>query len=391
MKRAPLYVLAVLSIGFVIGLVLAGRLIPVSSTEAAQAGAPAPVPRANISLPGGATTLPDLSAVAEAALSVSANVLSTSIERRRVVTPFSLLLGQDDVQEIENQSAGSGVVVSADGLILTNAHVIGDNATDIRVALSDGKERRARLVGIDELTDLAVLKVDATGLQTLPWGDSNKLRVAEWVLAIGNPFQLSGTVTLGIVSNTKRSQTGSFTDYVQTDAAVNPGNSGGALVNARGELVGINSAIFSLQDPSHAAYQGISFAIPSNTARQIMQELVDHGAVPWGSIGTLEWMDAQTALQQYGFRGQGLLVTRMSRNGAAYRAGIRPGDWILSYNGQRLTDSSQLSQLIARSKIGERVPIEIVRVNDRGQAERGTVTVTVESRAEQQVPSRRAR
>ena len=385
MKRASLFALAVLSVGFAAGLVLAGRLIPVTSTEAAQAGAPAPMPRAAVSLPA-VGTLPDLSAVADAALKVSANILSTNVERQRVISPFSLWFGDDEFQTIQSQSAGSGVVVSADGLILTNAHVIGSTAANIRATLQDGKERAAKLVGIDELTDLAVIKVDATGLQTLPWGDSSKLRVAEWVLAIGNPFQLNGTVTLGIVSTVNRSQTGSFTDYVQTDAAVNPGNSGGALVNARGELVGINSAIFSRQDEEHAAYQGISFAIPSNTARKIMDELVAHGSVPWGSIGPIEWVDPPTAMRYYGIGGnEGLLVTRLLPSGSAARAGLQAGDWILSFDGEKIADSDQLSKLIAQAKPGSRVPIAIRRGNARG-----TITVTIESRA-QQTSSRRAR
>src|SRR5262249_55191150 len=159
---------------------------------------------------------------------------------------------------------GSGVIVRSDGVILTNRHVIGNAAADVRVTLPDGKDYPAKLMGIDEGSDLAVVKVEATKLGTLPWGDSGKLRVAEWVVAIGNPFQFTGTVTLGIVSTKSRSGAamGAIGDFIQTDAAINPGNSGGALINARGELIGINTMIYS----ETGGYQGLGFAIPSNTA-----------------------------------------------------------------------------------------------------------------------------
>src|SRR4029079_9389849 len=180
---------------------------------------------------------------------------------------------------------GSGVVVTEDGYILTNNHVIGNAGAAVQVTLPDGKQLPAKIIGVDEVTDLAAVKVNAKGLTTLPWGDSDKLRVAEWVLAIGNPFQLSGTVTLGIVSTVRRraEQVGAYQDFIQTDAAINPGNSGGALINARGELVGINTMIYS----ETGGYQGIGFAIPSNVARDIMQQLVDHGEVRYGYVGDL--------------------------------------------------------------------------------------------------------
>jgi S1-C subfamily serine protease len=368
----------VLSIGFAGGLVLAGRLAVTTPSAAATAQATVPsTPRTALALPA-AGALPDLSSVAETALKAAANISSTQVERRQLPWPFSID-GNQYVQS-ESQSVGSGVVVASNGLILTNAHVIG-NATDVRVTLNDGKEQHGRIVGIDELSDLAVVKVNATGLQTLPWGDSSKLRVAEWVLAIGNPYQLSGTVTLGIVSNVNRAQTGSFTDFIQTDAAVNPGNSGGALVNARGELIGINSAIYS-EDQNRVAYQGISFAIPSKTARQIMTELVDHGSVKWGSIGAIDWIDAPTALQYFGVSGHGLLVWRVW-DGPARRAGLQRGDWIVSFDGQPTTDTDQLQKQIARAPIGSRVPIDIER-----NGQRMKLTVTIENRSDQPVPQR---
>jgi hypothetical protein len=176
------------------------------------------------------------------------------------------------------QSLGSGVIVSADGYVLTNSHVINEGRGEVTVTLPDRREVPAEIIGVDEATDLAVLKIAERNLPTLPWGDSSQLRVAEWVLAIGNPFQLNQTVTLGIVSATGRSLGGrvaSYEDFIQTDAAINPGNSGGALINARGELVGINTAIYS----ESGGYQGIGFAVPSNVARHVMQELIKHGEV----------------------------------------------------------------------------------------------------------------
>src|SRR5688572_8346570 len=285
--RRGAFLMSLLAAGFVGGLVLSGRLALTTPSGAAteQAPAPAPVvPAARPPLPG---QLPDLSSIAETALRVSANISSTTTVRMPQ-DPFWQFFYGNQAQSQSSQSLGSGVVVSADGYILTNTHVIGNagNRPTVRVTLPGGREQSATLVGTDEVSDLAVIKVDAKGLPTLRWGDSDKLRVAEWVLAIGNPFQLSGTVTLGIVSTVVRSgeQVGAVQDFIQTDAAINPGNSGGALVNARGELVGINTMIYS----ETGGYQGIGFAIPSNRARRIMDELIEHGSVAWGSIGWLQ-------------------------------------------------------------------------------------------------------
>ena len=168
-------------------------------------------------------------------------------------------------------SLGSGVVISADGYVLTNSHVVGEGEVEVTVGLGDKRELRAKVIGVDASTDLALLKVEARGLPTIPWGDSSQLKVAEWVLAIGSPFQLNQTVTLGIVSALGRANVGiaAYEDFIQTDAAINPGNSGGALINARGELIGINTAIFS----QSGGYQGIGFAVPSNLARRVVDDL----------------------------------------------------------------------------------------------------------------------
>ena len=196
-------------------------------------------------------------------------------------------------------SLGSGVIVSPDGYIVTNNHVIGDNVREVSAVLPDKREVRGKLVGTDPMTDLAVVKIGATGLPVVPWGDSSKLKVGEWVLAIGNPFQLSQTVTLGIVSAVGRANVGvaDYEDFIQTDAAINPGNSGGALIDAQGELVGINTAIYS----QSGGYQGVGFAVPSNLARRVMDELVKYREVQRGSIGAIEYATLTTQLaDQYG-------------------------------------------------------------------------------------------
>jgi S1-C subfamily serine protease len=376
----------ILAAGFIGGLVVAGRL-SMTSPSAAQTAVEAPAAQATpasltttapapLPLPSG---LPDLSPVAEAALKAAANITSTTIVRRPAdpYDPWSFFYG-DQVQQA--QSLGSGVVVSPDGYVLTNKHVIGNAGAEVRVTLADGRDRPAKLVGIDDVSDLAVVKVDAHDLQTLPWGDSSKLRVAEWVLAIGNPFQLSGTVTLGIVSTVTRSgeQVGSSQDFIQTDAAINPGNSGGALVNGRGELVGINTMIYS----ETGGYQGIGFAIPANLAHRIMDELVKNGTVAWGSIGNVTWFTIdQGVANRYGLNVTGAYVRSISRAASAYRAGLEPGDIVTSINGQKVADADQINRVVVRQPIGSTVSLGIVKRNG-GTA---TIKVPVVSRESQTV------
>jgi S1-C subfamily serine protease len=216
-------------------------------------------------------------------------------------------------------------------------------------------------VGVDPATDLALLKIDASNLPTVPWGDSSKLKVAEWVLAIGNPFQLSQTVTLGIVSALGRTNVGisTYEDFIQTDAAINPGNSGGALVNARGELIGINTAIFS----QSGGYQGIGFAVPSNLARKVVNDLTQYGEVRRGSIGYVEIGPLSTLIaEQLGVGdARGVLVQAMRRDAAAYGAGLRPGDVIVAFNGTAITDGGQLSRLIQDARIGSTSTVGVIR------------------------------
>jgi serine protease Do len=254
------------------------------------------------------------------------------------------------------------VVVSADGYVLTNNHVVGSARADVRVGLTDKRELRARVIGTDELTDIAVLKLDAANLPVLGWGDSSKLRVAEWVLAIGNPFQLNQTVTLGIVSATNRRLEGrvaGYEDFIQTDAAINPGNSGGALINARGELVGINTAIYS----ESGGYQGIGFAVPSNLARHVMDDIIKYGGVRRGTIRgiQLQPMTPQIAGELGAPDARGVLIIGIVRSSDAYTAGLRQYDIIVSFNNTPIEDASQFIRLLADAEIGSTATLTVFR------------------------------
>ncbi len=350
---------ALLFTGFVVGLVLTGRTPPPdeSAIVAAPQSTPAQTPARSGAMAASVSALPDLSDVAERAVQASVNISSTSVQP----DPFFLrYYGRGRMRS--QTSLGSGVIVSADGFILTNSHVIGTAPrTDIKVTLPDNRELPGRLVGIDTVSDLAVVKVEAQNLATLPWGDSAKLRVAQWVLAVGNPFAFSQTVTLGIVSavNRHNPQLASYADMIQTDAAINPGNSGGALINSKGELVGINTMIYS----ETGGYQGIGFAIPANLAREVMDQLIQNHEVARGSIGlnTVQTVDPDRAAAAGYGRINGVLIYDMYRNSAADRAGLRPDDIITKFNGQDVSDASQLQRLILDAKIGSTVKVDFLR------------------------------
>ncbi|HUL72138.1 MAG TPA: trypsin-like peptidase domain-containing protein [Vicinamibacterales bacterium] len=344
--------------GFLVGSIVAGRLPSPATSTIVAAPAAAPTPQARpASLPA-AGTLPDLSDVAERAVKASVNISSTSTQT--VADPFfQMFYGRDAVRQ--ETSLGSGVIVSTDGYVLTNSHVIGNARASIKVTLPDNRELPATLVGIDATSDLAVVKVDAQNLATIPWGDSSKLRVAEWVLAIGNPFAFSQTVTLGIVSAVNRHdpQLASYTDMIQTDAAINPGNSGGALINARGELVGINTMIYS----ETGGYQGLGFAIPANLARPLMEELIQHGEVMRGTIGlvTLRNVDPDRAERAGYGRLKGVVIWNMYQNSSAYRAGLQLDDIITRVNDQDVSDAQQVQRIILDAKVGSTIKVDVIR------------------------------
>jgi len=374
--RQIFFSLLLVGVGFVAGFVPTGRL---RSQAPALAQAPA-VPATAVSNPAQPATAPpralptgpDFTEVAARTVDAVTNISSLEPSHRQT-SPFETdpvfqyLFGNMDVfgDRGPSLSLGSGVVVSPDGYVLTNVHVLGSLArgTEVKVALSDKRELRAQIVGADPFTDIALVKITARNLPTIPWGDSSKLRVAEWVLAIGNPYQLSQTVTLGIVSALRRSNIGAagYEEFIQTDAAINPGNSGGALVNARGELVGINTAIYS----QSGGYQGIGFAVPSNLARKVMDDLIRYGEVKRGYLGYFETIPLTPDLAtQIGVdRTRGIVVSRMERTSAAYQAGLRPGDVILGFNNVTLDDGGQLQRLIADAKVGSIVTLRVLRAN----------------------------
>ena len=268
----------------------------------------------------------------------------------------------DVPRERLDTSLGSGVIASAQGYVITNNHVIAD-ADKIQVALKDGRSFDAKVVGTDPETDLAVLYIEAKDLPGITFGHSNNLRVGDVVLAIGNPFGVGQTVTLGIVSATGRDQLGinTYENFIQTDAAINPGNSGGALINAYGEMIGINTAIFSKSGGS----QGIGFAIPVNLAKTVMQHIVKHGRVIRGWLG-IEAQDLNPQLlTQIGQKEiEGILITGVLRDGPAHKAGIQPGDIVTSINNENINNARQGMNMIAGVMPGTELQITMVR-NDK--------------------------
>lgn len=254
---------------------------------------------------------------------------------------------------------GSGVIINKDGYVLTNNHVIQD-ATEIKIKLSDGRIAKAKVVGTDPDTDLAILKADLKDLPVIALGDSDKLRVGDVVFAIGNPFGVGQTVTQGIVSATHRQDLGisTFENYIQTDAAINPGNSGGALIDANGNLIGINNAIYTRT----GGYQGIGFAIPISIAKDIMKELINTGHITRGWLGiTVQKLTDDMRKQLNYPKGEGAVIGGVMRSGPAFKTGLRPGDIIISINNQTTKDPSDVLSITAKLKPDTAYPIAIIR------------------------------
>ncbi len=261
------------------------------------------------------------------------------------------------------QGVGTGVIVGADGYILTNNHVV-EGADDITVTLSDNRTYDAKVVGTDEKTDLAVVKIKAGDLMPAELGDSDAIHVGEWVLALGNPFGLSQTVTAGIVSAKGRANVGiaDYEDFIQTDAAINPGNSGGPLVSLDGDVIGITTAIATRS----GGYQGVGFAIPTNMAKTIMHDIIGGGKVIRGWIGAAIQNLTEDLAKSFNYHGtEGVLIGDVSENGPADKAGLQSGDIVVEYNGKSMHDMNQLRNRVAATKPGTEVRIEIVRDGHR--------------------------
>jgi serine protease Do len=267
--------------------------------------------------------------------------------------------GHNGPREPRGGGMGSGVIISADGYIITNNHVV-EGANELTVTLPDKREFKGKVVGTDPKTDLAVIKVDASGLPFTRWGDSSKLQVGEYVLAIGNPFGLNSTVTLGIVSALGRGRMGitQYEDFIQTDAAINPGNSGGALVNTAGELVGINTAIIS----QTGGYQGVGFAVPAGMARPVLESLIATGKVVRGHLGVaIQDLTADLA-KSFGLKqAKGALVSSVAEDSPAERAGLKQGDVITAYQGKPIEDPATLQREVTRTSVGTKAVLKVIR------------------------------
>jgi serine protease Do len=333
--------------------------------------------------------LPDFSELAEKQAPAVVNISTTQTRERRAVPQLPDLDENDPLydffrrfiprqpgpgqgpapRQFESRSLGSGFIVAPDGYILTNAHVV-DAADEINVRLTDKREFKARVIGADKRTDIAVIKIDATGLPAVRFGDPNKLRVGEWVVAIGSPFGFDSTVTAGIVSAKGRSlPQENFVPFIQTDVAINPGNSGGPLFNLRGEVVGINSQIYSRT----GGFMGLSFAIPIDVAMDIQSQLRQYGKISRGRIGVVIQEVSKELAESFGMtRAVGALVNAVEKGGPAEKAGVESGDIILKFNGKPVDSSSDLPRIVGSTRPGSKASMDVWR---KGATREVTVTV----------------
>ena len=331
------------------------------------------------SVPAHAKELPDFTELVEKQGASVVNISTTQIIRNAQgfpnlpeSDPFYELFrrfGPQMPRERESQSLGSGFIISADGYIMTNAHVV-DSADKITVRLTDKREFRAKVIGADKRTDVALLKIDATDLPKITVGDPNKLKVGEWVVAIGSPFGFDSSVTAGIVSAKGRSlPQDNFVRFIQTDVAINPGNSGGPLFNMNGEVVGINSQIYTRSGGS----MGLSFAIPIDVATQVTEQLRTTGKVTRGRIGvTIQELTRELA-ESFGLsKPAGALISSVEKNAPADKAGIEVSDVILKFDGKPVNNSNDLPRMVAATKPGSKVVIELWR---KGESRQVTVEI----------------
>jgi len=366
-----------LAISLLAALAFAGCSRPsvpnaISAASAAAGGAAVQSPSGPVQAP--VQAVPDFAAVVEAnkaaVVNITATTLKTSAQVPQIQSPFGggeddpfeqffkRFQGEGDAPQGPRTGLGSGFIVDPKGVILTNAHVVAD-ADEVRVKLADRREFKGKVAGIDPVTDIAVVKIDATDLPAVKVGEPSKVRVGEWVLAIGSPFGFENTVTAGIVSATSRSlPEGSYVPFIQTDAAVNPGNSGGPLFNMKGEVIGINSQIYSRS----GGFQGIAFAIPIDAAMNVERQLLAHGKVERGHLGVGVQEVTASLAKSFGLdRPRGALVAQVEPGSPAEKAGLKAGDVIVGFDGKPIDQSNQLPPLVAQVKPGNQAKIDVWR------------------------------
>ncbi|MBN2667822.1 MAG: Do family serine endopeptidase [Bacteroidales bacterium] len=306
-------------------------------------------------------TTMDFKMAASSAVDQVVHVMSSGSETVRYSSPFDFIFGGGVEQQIPTMSSGSGVIISNDGYVVTNNHVV-KNADNIEIILNNKKSYKAKLIGKDDVIDLALIKIEGDTFPAMPYGNSDEIEIGEWVLAIGNPFNLNSTVTAGIVSAKARSlgmnSRTSLEAFIQTDAAVNPGNSGGALVNSKGELIGINTAIASRT----GSYVGYSFAIPVNIVKKVVSDLIEYGEVQRALLGVnIYELNAQNA-EQLGVKNlEGVYIKEVTPGGAADEANIIEGDIIIKINDNKIRNSSELYEKIGTHRPGDKITATIVR------------------------------
>jgi serine protease Do len=343
--------------------------------------------------------LPDFTDLVEKQGPAVVNISTTQTVRSQLGAPQMPQLQEDDPfyeffrrfvpnpgpREFQNNSLGSGFIISADGYILTNAHVV-EAADEINVKLNDKREFKAKVIGSDKRTDIALIKIDAAGLPSVKFGDPNKLRVGEWVIAIGSPFGFENTVTAGIVSAKGRSlPQENFVPFIQTDAAVNPGNSGGPLFNMRGEVVGINSQIYSRT----GGFMGLSFSIPIDVANDIATQLKTTGKITRGRIGVVIQPVTKELAESFGLpKPAGALVSSVEKGSPADKAGIEAGDVILKFDGKPVTSSEDLPRLVGATKPATKVAVQIMRNKASRDVTLVVGEMSDESRTAQRQPRR---
>jgi len=342
--------------------------------------------------------LPDFTRLVDEQGGAVVNIATTQQSRRPANVPQVPGIEDEEIQEFfrrfiprpgpgqgapgrpESRSLGSGFIISADGYILTNAHVV-DSADEITVRLTDKREYKAKVIGADKRTDLAVIRIDAANLPVVRFGDANKLKVGEWVVAIGSPFGFDNSVTAGIVSAKGRSlPQENFVPFIQTDVAINPGNSGGPLFNMRGEVVGINSQIYSRT----GGFMGLSFAIPIDVALDVQKQLRDKGRVSRGRIGVVIQEVTRDIATSFGLdRARGALVNSVEKGSPADKAGVQASDIIVKFDGKPVESSSDLPRLVGATRPGSQVQLEVLR-----QGNARALPITVGELQEERVAAR---